>query len=316
MRILKFTIVVVLLLHVMGGVFAQKVRFTPRWTPQAQFVGYYVADALGFYKELGIEVEFKHSSASVNSIDMLRSGETDLIGAGLSDAIVERNHGFEIVNVMQIFQRSALLLIADRPVYNDFKNLEGLRVGHWKAGHSIVLLIALEEHNVKVDIVNFLSGINLFLTDAIDATLAMSYNERIALEASGCTIDPSQVINFAELGYNVVEDGLYTTKEFASTNKGAVEKFRKATKKGWLWAHQNPEKALDIVMEYMKRYKAPSNRYFQEKMLKEVLKLGYSMDNTKISFELRPEDFKFAQDALLKTHYIKLTTDYDSFIFK
>ena len=35
---------------------AQGIMLTPKWTAQAQFTGYYVADKLGFYKEEGIDV--------------------------------------------------------------------------------------------------------------------------------------------------------------------------------------------------------------------------------------------------------------------
>ena len=34
---------------------AQSINLTPKWTAQAQFAGYYVADKLGFYKEEGLE---------------------------------------------------------------------------------------------------------------------------------------------------------------------------------------------------------------------------------------------------------------------
>ena len=30
--------------------------FTPQWTPQAQFTGYYVAQELGFYRDAGLDV--------------------------------------------------------------------------------------------------------------------------------------------------------------------------------------------------------------------------------------------------------------------
>lgn len=35
----------------------EKFIFTPQWTAQAQFAGYYVAQEKGFYKEAGLNVE-------------------------------------------------------------------------------------------------------------------------------------------------------------------------------------------------------------------------------------------------------------------
>ncbi len=42
---------------------AQSINLTPKWTAQAQFAGYYVADKLGFYKEEGLDVHVVQSFA-------------------------------------------------------------------------------------------------------------------------------------------------------------------------------------------------------------------------------------------------------------
>jgi NitT/TauT family transport system substrate-binding protein len=38
--------------------------FTPQWTPQAQFAGYYVAQELGFYRDAGLNVTIEHHSVT------------------------------------------------------------------------------------------------------------------------------------------------------------------------------------------------------------------------------------------------------------
>ena len=35
----------------------ETIVFTPQWTAQAQFAGYYVAEAKGFYREAGVTVK-------------------------------------------------------------------------------------------------------------------------------------------------------------------------------------------------------------------------------------------------------------------
>lgn len=45
---------------------AQSINLTPKWTAQAQFAGYYVADKLGFYKEEGLDVHVVHPSLSAS----------------------------------------------------------------------------------------------------------------------------------------------------------------------------------------------------------------------------------------------------------
>ena len=50
---------------------AQRIVFTPQWTPQSQFAGYYVAQEMGFYQEAGVEVDFQHLSASYSAVNRL-----------------------------------------------------------------------------------------------------------------------------------------------------------------------------------------------------------------------------------------------------
>ena len=40
----------------------ETIVFTPQWTAQAQFAGYYVAEAKGFYRQAGVNVKIEHPS--------------------------------------------------------------------------------------------------------------------------------------------------------------------------------------------------------------------------------------------------------------
>ena len=37
--------------------YAQQIVFTPQWTPQSQFAGYYVAQEMGYFEGAGLAVE-------------------------------------------------------------------------------------------------------------------------------------------------------------------------------------------------------------------------------------------------------------------
>ena len=50
---------------------AQRIVFTPQWTPQSQFAGYYVAQDKGYYKDAGVEVEIQHPSVSYSALNRL-----------------------------------------------------------------------------------------------------------------------------------------------------------------------------------------------------------------------------------------------------
>ena len=49
-----------------------KLVFTPQWSAQAQFAGYYVAQEKGFYKQAGIDVEIVHPSVTQSAMSRIR----------------------------------------------------------------------------------------------------------------------------------------------------------------------------------------------------------------------------------------------------
>ena len=60
----RYLTIILLMSMALGTVWAQKqVVYTPTWTAQAQFAGFYVADAMGFYKDAGLMILDEPSSA-------------------------------------------------------------------------------------------------------------------------------------------------------------------------------------------------------------------------------------------------------------
>ena len=99
-----------LLLSLIGtcSIQAQKqLVFTPTWTAQAQFAGFYVADALGFFRDEGLDVIIKHPSASNTSLNRLKSGESHYVALHLVSALDMIDKGDVLINVMQCFSRAA-----------------------------------------------------------------------------------------------------------------------------------------------------------------------------------------------------------------
>ena len=50
----------------------ETIVFTPQWTAQAQFAGYYVAEAKGFYSEAGVKVRIEHPTVTQPAMSRLR----------------------------------------------------------------------------------------------------------------------------------------------------------------------------------------------------------------------------------------------------
>jgi len=129
--------------------------------------------------------------------------------------------------------------------------------------------------------------VNLFVAGALDATLAMSYNEYYQLVQAGVKMTGKNVYRFCDHGYNVQEDGVYMKRDYYLKHKDAAHRFAQASKKGWEWAAAHPAETLDIVMEYVNKSHIATNRLMQHLMLKEVLRLQLDRDSKKREFRLR-----------------------------
>ena len=286
---------------------AQRIVFTPQWTPQSQFAGYYVAQEMGFYQEAGVEVDFQHPSASYSAVNRLLEGSSDIITQQLVQAMIAIDRGMPMVHVLQTSQHNALVLVSKSDSLRTLEDLKGKKVGVWKSGFGELAYIMDTEKNLDIQWIPFLESVNLFLSGAIDATLAMGYNEYLKIRASGHEDKP--VIRFSETEYDYPEDGLYVSTDFYQRHPDKVKAFVEASRKGWEWAHEHPEETLDIVMKWAEKESVHTNRIHQQWMLEQIFSLQCEDGEKKPSFQLDRTMIDRLNELLLKHHYIHQPVD-------
>ena len=294
-----------LLLSLIGN--AQRIVFTPQWTPQSQFAGYYVAQEKGFYKEAGVEVDFQHPSASYSAANRLFEGSSDMITQQLVQAMIAIDRGIPMVHVLQTSQRNSLVLVSKSDSIRTIDDLKGKKVGVWKSGFGDLAYIMDSEKDLDIQWIPYLESVNLFLSGAIDATLAMSYNEFLKIRVAGHEDKP--VIRFSETEYDYPEDGLYVSTDFYQRYPDKVKAFAEASRKGWEWAHEHPEETLDIVMKWAERENVHTNRIHQQWMLEQILEIQCKDGEKKPSFQLDAAKFDRLNELLLRYHRIHNPVD-------
>ena len=291
---------------------AQQITFTPQWMPQSQFSGYYAALENGYYAEAGLDVTIKHPTASYSSMSMLMDGTANIITAELIRAMMATDKEVRLVNLMQTTQHSTLVLLSRIEDVNQMADLTGRRVGTWRAGFSEIPHMIDEEQQLGIEWVQFTNPLNLYISGAIDAALAKSYNEQVLFAMSGIT--PESVIRFADMGYDFPEDGLYVTEEFYKKYPEQCRQFAEASRKGWEWVREHREEALGIVMKHVKAEKVPTNIYVQKWMLEAVLTEQEDVKGSEPSYTLSVEDVDLLNETLLQHGYINKPIVYDRFV--
>ena len=277
---------------------AQQIVFTPQWTPQAQFAGYYAAFDKGFYDEAGVKVEIKHPSVSYSAFNLLWEGSSDIITQQLVQAMIYIGQGMPLVNILQTSQQNGLMLVSRSDSLRTLEDYKGKKVGVWKTGFGELAYMMDADKELNIKWVPFLQGMNLYISKAVDATLAMSYSEYLQITMSGHEDKP--YIRLSETEYDFPEDGVYVTAEFYQKNTDKVNAFVQASRKGWEWVHEHPEEALDIVMKWAEKEHIHTNRLYQKWMLKEILRLQCEKGQNKPSFNLDTHTVEKLSELLLK----------------
>ena len=222
--------------------------------------------------------------------------------------------GIELVNILQTSMNNALTIVSRRGV-NPLTQ-KGARVGIWASGASQLAFCVNKKENLGYEWVPFASNVNLFVAGAIDATVAMSYNEYYQLVQTGLPMDEKCVYRLSEHGYNFQEDGLYVTREYYDKHRDQAKKFAQASRKGWEWAAAHPEETLDIVMKYVQDNHIITNKTLQKLMLEEILRLQVDRDSGKREFRLRPDMVKKLNQLLLECNMLKHEVTYEQLIAK
>lgn len=299
----KLIILVWLLTLACMGANAQKatLKFAPQWFPQAQFAGYYAALDQGFYEQAGLDVKIIHPTDDESSMKLLQTGKADVISAFLMDALSARHSkDIPLVNIAQLSQHSSLMFVTKTNSGIDtISELEGKKVAIWSAGFDRLPRALMREKGNDVEFVPIYNTINLFLEGGVDAMTVMYYNEYDQIINSGVNKDELNTFFFSDYdGFDVPEDGLYCLENTYREKKEDLEKFVDATLKGWAYAKQNKEYALNLVVERMDKAHLANNRAHQRWMLNRMLDLLAPGEKDVKRGHLLKEDFQRALNVI------------------
>jgi len=228
---------------------AVKVTIQLKWFHQFQFAGYYAAKEKGFYAEEGLDVELRERNPATSSIMDVLHGRAQY---GVADAslVLQRLQGSPVVLLAQIFQHSPLVFLtlgkSDIQVARD---LAGKRVMYDQKGHGDISLIAMlintlgSLEHVKMQSQRF--NKKDLIAGKTDAYSAYLTNEPYWFRKNGI---PVNIINPRDYGIDYYGDNLFTTEQEVRDHPGRVEKIRRATIKGWIYALDNREEIIDLII--------------------------------------------------------------------
>lgn len=280
-----------------------KVTLQLKWVPQAQFAGYYVAQAKGYYKEAGLDVTIKPGGPDVAPVQVIAGKSADVIVNWMPDALAAREAGVPLVNIAQVFDKSGLMLTCKKSSgVSSPKDLKGKTLGVWYGGNEYPFLNWMGKLGYKpdTDIKVLKQGFNVdpLLQNQAACISTMIYNEYWQVIDAGVKESDLTTFFYQDQGAASLEDGLYVL-ESSLKDKAFVAKmakFLKASFKGWNDAVKNPEEAAKIVVA--QDASGSATVAVQKRQMENVAKLISTSGTAKIGY-LDPKAYERTVKVLL-----------------
>jgi NitT/TauT family transport system substrate-binding protein len=285
-----------------GAFAADPVTIQLKWVTQAQFAGYYVAKAKGYYKDAGLDVTINPGGPDVAPPQVIAGGGADVVVDWMPSALASREKGVPLVNISQTFKKSGLELTcrADTGIKSP-KDFRGKTLGVWFGGNEYPFLAWMAKLGLKTDgspdgVKVIKQGFNVdpLLQKQADCISTMTYNEYWQVIDAGYKPSQLVVFKYSDEGVATLEDGLYVMeaklKDPAFVAKMA--KFVQASEKGWDYARKNDKEAAKIVLAADTT--GAQTLHHQEQMMGEIAKL-LDPNNGKLD----PKDYERTVSELL-----------------
>ena len=123
-----------------------------KWVPQAQFAGYYMAAAKGYYKAEGLDVTIKPGGPDIAPTQVLAGKQADIVVDWMPSALASREAGVPLVNVAQVFNQSGLMLTCKKKSgVTTPKDFKGKTLGVWYGGNEYPFLHWMSKVGLKTD---------------------------------------------------------------------------------------------------------------------------------------------------------------------
>jgi NitT/TauT family transport system substrate-binding protein len=219
------------------------------WIPSNESLGENVALEKGFYADEGLDVTLTPGGPNIDGIASVASGKKDVGVIGSSPSLMMAvSAGIPLTAVASVNQQhpGAFVSRADDPIKTPQDMIgKTIGVGSTSKIHLQALLAKnnIPEDKVKVEIIG--NDTLPVVTKQVDAAWAYVTNLAQLAPLKG----EYNAMRLWDQGIRYYADVIYTSQSTLAKKKDQVDAYVRATAKGWLYAHENLEDAVDILVK-------------------------------------------------------------------
>ena len=261
---------------------ADEVTLQLKWVTQAQFAGYYVALDQGFYSDEDLDVTILPGGPDIAPPQVIAGGGADVLVEWMPAALAAREKGLPLVNIAQPFKSSGLMLTCWKDTgITEPMDLADRTLGVWFFGNEFPFMSWMSQLGIStdgkgemgVDVLKQGFNVDPLLQRQADCISTMTYNEYWQVIDAGVTPEELVTFKYEDQGVATLEDGLYVLEDRLEDPAfvGKMERFVRASMKGWKWAEANPEDAAMIVLDFDET--GAQTETHQIRMMGEIAKL-------------------------------------------
>ena len=230
----------------------EKITMVLDWTPNTNHTGLYVAEAQGYFKEQGLDVEIIQPG-DAGADQLVASGKADFGISYQEGVTLARTQGVPLVSIAAIIQHntSGFASPKDKGITSP-KDFEGKTYGGWGSPIEKAVIETIMKADggdvEKMDIINA-GDADFFTMTEKDVDFAWIYYGWTGVEAElrGKDIDMVYLTDYSDkLDYYTPV--LSTNEKMIAEKPEIVEKMVAAVAKGYEYAIENPEDAANILL--------------------------------------------------------------------
>jgi len=253
----------------------EEVSLQLKWMHQYQFAGYYVAKEKGFYEDENFDVEIRERDLKSSPFDDVVSGRADY-GIADSSIVLQRLKGKPVVIASTVFQESPLIFMSLKSKnITSIYDLFDKRIMFQRSidDAALIAMIALAEmsNSQYTHVPHNFDNMSLIKGD-VDVMSAYKTDQVLSYRDMGVDINILDPISY---GIDFYGDLIFTSESNVRNKPERVKAFVRASLKGWQYALDNPEEAVDLIIEKYNDQAVKKLLLLEAQATKSIIKSNY-----------------------------------------
>jgi NitT/TauT family transport system substrate-binding protein len=244
---------VMLVLVTISAVALDEVTVQLKWIHQAQFAGFYAAEAQGYYAEEDIDISFEAGGIGIDIFEGVSEGTITFAVVGADSIVDKRSQGMPITAFATLYRINPFVLVAFASSgiaspYDFPGHVVAVTPGYSEAQFAAMLsVVGVDQSSFTV--VTYAYDDAAFLAGDIDVTVSFAAGSLLPLKEK-IGDQELNVIWPDDYGVHFYSDTLVANDALLAENPDLVLRFLRATLRGHQFAIENPEIAIDATMPY------------------------------------------------------------------